>query len=141
MYPGKAYCKDITAKKTKALHFKANEDDNSDCLSQLIPAVNISESDTEYIIRLASPGLRREDFNIQIDQSVISISAKKETASLTDVNDRCEYDYTDWTRAFIMPKDADALLAHAIYQNGEMLIHIPRSNKNENPAKATIYVY
>lgn len=141
MYPGKAYCKDITVRETKALHFKANEDENNVCLSQLIPAVNISETNAEYIIKLATPGLKREDFMIKIDQSVISISAKKETDTLNDINDRCEYDYTDWTRAFIMPEDADALLAHAFYQNGEMLIHIPRNKTIENPAKATIYVY
>ena len=142
MYPGTASKKNIPARKTKALHFKETEDGKNVVTPPLIiPSVNISETDTEYHIVMATPGLQREDFCIEIDQTVITISAKKETKPLSCVNDRCEYDYTDWTRAFALPDDADALLVRAEYQNGELIIHIPRSNTSENQAKATIYVY
>jgi HSP20 family protein len=141
MYPGIACSKDIPIRKTKALHFKANEDGNVVSPALMVPAVNICENESEYLIILATSGLQREDFSITIDQSVISISAKREIVPLNRINDRCEYDYTDWTRAFVMPDDADALLAHAVYRNGEMAIHIPRNNSNKNQVKATIYVY
>lgn len=142
MYPGTASNRNIPARETKPLHFKEIEDGmNTDNLSLIIPAVNISETDTEYILVMAVPGLHRDDFSIEINQSVITIAAKKETAPLVCVNDRCEYDYTDWTRAFSLPADADALLANATYQNGELLIHIPRNSSTETGAKATIYVY
>jgi len=142
MYPGTASNRDIPARETKPLHFKEIEDGkNTVNTSLIIPAVNISETETQYILIMAAPGLHRDDFSIEINQSVITIAAKKETVPLVCVNDRCEYDYTDWTRAFSLPADADALLANATYQNGELIIHIPRNNTNEAGAKATIYVY
>jgi HSP20 family protein len=142
MYPGVACNKFIPSKKTEIFHFKENEDDhpigNTTCVC---PSVNISETKTEYHIIIATPGLHREDFNIEIDECILTISAKKETIPVDTVIDRCEYDLSEWTRAFILPDDADELLAHAQYKNGELTIHIPRSNTSENQAKATIYVY
>lgn len=142
MYPGIASNKSIPARKTEALHFKEKEEGmNIAGPTYTIPAVNIFESATEYLIVMATPGFGRENFNIEIDQSIITIAAKKETAPLSWVNDRLEYDYTEWTRAFTLPEDADEIMAHAHYQNGELVIHLPRNNNNENNAKAIIYVY
>jgi HSP20 family protein len=142
MYSGTANKKDFPVRQSQALHFKETEDGKNIISPALvIPSVNISESPTEYLIVMATPGLQREDFCIEIDQMVITILAKKETIPLSSINDRCEYDYTDWTRAFALPDDADALLSSAAYQNGELIIHIPRSDTSENQAKATIYVY
>ena len=142
MYPGTANNKDIPPRKTKVLHFrKKGKGDNIISAEHIIPAVNISETNAEYLVVMATPGLQRENFSIEIAQSIITISAKKETTPLCCVNDRCEYDYTDWTRGFALPADADGLLACAEYQNGELTIHIPRSSTSENQAKATIYVY
>lgn len=142
MYPGVACNRDIPAKETKPLHFREIEDEKTIVHSSLtIPAVNITEITAAYMLVMAVPGLHRDDFSIEINQSIITITAKKETVPLTCVNDRCEYDYTDWTRAFSLPSDADAFLANAVYQNGELTILIPRSNTGENQAKAIIYVY
>ena len=142
MYPGTACNRDIPARKTKALQFKKKgKGENRISPAHIIPAVNISETNAEYLIVMAAPGLRRENFNIEISQSVITIGAKKEITALSCVNDRCEYDYTDWTRAFALPEDADGLFTHAQYQNGELVIHIPRNSTSENQANTTIYVY
>jgi HSP20 family protein len=142
MYPGTACNRNIPARKTKALHFKETEDGQKSVNPvHTIPDVNISETATDYFIALATPGLHRDDFSIEIAQSVIAISGKKEIGLSTCVNDRCEYNYTDWTRAFTLPADADALLAHAEYQTGELVIHIPRNNTGENKTRTTIYVY
>ena len=142
MYPGAACNRDIPARETKPLHFKEIEDEkNIVNISLTIPAVNISETTSAYMMVMAVPGLHREDFSIEISQSLIAITAKKETATIACVNDRCEYDYTDWTRAFSLPADADAVLANAVYQNGELTIIIPRSNAAENQSKAIINVY
>ena len=142
MYPGTATNKLIPMRKTRVLHFrKKGQGDNSVTAEHLTPAVNISETNAHYLIAIAVPGLQRENFCIEISQSVITISAKKEITTLCCVNDRCEYDYTDWTRAFALPEDADGLLAHAQYQNGELFIHIPRNSTSEKQANVTIYVY
>lgn len=142
MYPCIASRKSIPVRITEALHFKEKgEGKNIAGPAYSIPAVNIFESATEYLIVMATPGFERENFNIEIDQSIITIAAKKETAPLSWVNDRLEYDYTEWTRAFTLPEDADELMAYAQYQNGELAIHLPRNENNENRAKSIIYVY
>ena len=142
MYPCIASSKSIPVRITEALHFKEKgEGKNIAGPAYSIPAVNIFETTTEYLIVMATPGFEHEDFNIGIDQSIITIAAKKETVPLSWVSDRLEYDYTDWTRAFNLPADADELLAHAQYQNGELVIHLPRNSFSENRAKAIIYVY
>ena len=142
MYPSIASSKFIPAKKTEALHFKEKDEEVKIIgPAYSIPAVNIFETTTEYLIVMATPGFERENFNIWIDQSIITIAAKKETVPLSWVSDRLEYDYTEWTRAFTLPADADELMAHAQYQNGELVIHLPRNDNNENQAKAIIYVY
>ncbi|MGQ0739307.1 MAG: Hsp20/alpha crystallin family protein [Bacteroidota bacterium] len=142
MYPGTACNRYIPAGKVEVLHFKEIEDEkNMIDPALLMPAVNISETATEYLVVMAAPGLHRDDFCIEINQSVITISAQKEIFPADAVNDRCEYNYTDWTRAFSLPPDAEALLAHAEYRNGELIIRIPRDAKSGSCEKITIYVY
>ena len=109
--------------------------------SNTIPSANIGETDTHYIITIAAPGLFREAFQIEIENSIINISALKEKIKTKYKIDRCEYNYSDWTRAFQLPDDADSMLAQAKYVHGELIIHIPRSESNENMVKACIYVY
>lgn len=140
MYPGIPVNRDIKSRKTKAFPFKESEDSLAS-QTQVVPAVNISETNNGYFIILAAPGLKRDDFKIEINQLVLTITAKKECNTICGVIDRSEYDYTDWTRAFILPADADTLFAKGEYQNGELLIYVPRSNSCDNEAKTTICVY
>ena len=46
-----------------------------------VPAVNIKETETEFRIELASPGLKREDFKIEVDENVLSISSERKKES------------------------------------------------------------
>ncbi len=123
------------------MYFKDELQSNNLKPSSSTPAVNISKTTAKYVIVIAAPGLHREDFNIEVDKAVIMIAAQKAATGFDPANDRCEYDYTDWARAFTLPDDADALLTSAVYQNGELVIQIPRSNTPDNFAKTTIYVY
>lgn len=117
----------------------ANSEDGKH--SHTIPLANVGETDTDYVITIAAPGLTREDFQIEIENSVISIAAQKEKIVSKYKTDRFEYNYSAWTRAFQLPDDADSILAHAKYVHGELIIHVPRSESNENMEKAKIYVY
>lgn len=140
MYPGTATKKDITPKGNRALYFKSKEESLVCEPEQVTPAVNITETPTQYLISIAAPGLYREDFSIEINESVLSISAQRETV-VNSPHDRWEYDFTDWTRNFVLPCDADTMLAHAKYWNGEVLINIPRGNTLKNKTATTVYVY
>lgn len=140
MYPGVACTKVIPVCKTEPVLFKENEE-KSPVRQHTVPAANIGESDNNYVISMAIPGLSREEFKIDIEDSLISISALKEDKLSVYKIDRCEYNFAHWTRVFQLPADADPILANAEYINGELIIHIPKGDAIEQIAKTSIYVY
>jgi len=109
--------------------------------TMLIPAANVDETHNEYILTIASPGFKRENFQVMIEKDMITIMAAKKASEQICIHDRCEYDYTRWKRAFALPDDADALLARARYKDGELIIRIPRGKTVKLSGITNIYVY
>lgn len=136
MYPGIPSLATFTPKQAVPVQFAEEQQSRAGG-----PASNISEFPTEYQIQVAVPGLKRQDFRIQLSRGVISISAKSVEPAQSCINDRCEFDYHDWTRAFVLPDDADAIMTQAIYHDGELFIRIPRDKNADNKALVTVSVY
>ncbi len=109
--------------------------------AMLIPAANVDETDHEYILTIASPGVKRKDVQVMIEKDIITIAAARERTSEHCKHDRCEYDFTRWKRTFSLPEDADALQASAGYKDGELTIRIPRGQTEKLSGIITIYVY
>jgi HSP20 family molecular chaperone IbpA len=109
--------------------------------AMVIPAANVDETDHEYILTIASPGFKRENLQVLIDEDIITIAAAKESTREYCTHDRCEYDYTRWKRAFTLPDDAVALMTRARYKDGELIIRIPRGKTDRLSGITTIYVY
>jgi HSP20 family protein len=106
-----------------------------------IPAANIDETATEYILTIASPGFKKKDFKVNIEKDFIVITAAKENLPDNLIHDRCEYDYTQWKRSFLLPDDADALMTRSHYIYGELIIRIPKGKTDQSSCTTTIYVY
>lgn len=123
--------------------FKSCDEKNVKAIkaTQLVPVANVDENESEYIITLAAPGFDKNAFKVNIENDTISISACKEPPDKNCTHDRLEYDYSCWERGFPLPGDADALMARACYVNGELLIRIPRGNRNYTPTLISVYVY
>ncbi|MDH7460549.1 Hsp20/alpha crystallin family protein [Chitinophagaceae bacterium 26-R-25] len=95
-----------------------------------VPAVNVNETETTYAISIAAPGLEKNDFHVQIQDGMITVSAEKEEKLEKDGKyNRREYNYTSWTRSFSLPEDADDEKIEAEYKNGELKIDVPRNGK------------
>lgn len=98
-----------------------------------IPAVNISESENEFHIELAAPGLKKEDFKISLDQELLSISADKREESVKSDEEkkynRREYSYSSFLRTFTLPEAADSENIDAEYTDG--VLNITISKKEE----------
>jgi HSP20 family protein len=109
--------------------------------AMLIPAANVDETKNEYILTIASPGFKRENFEVMIEKDMITIAAAKEASEQICIHGRCEYDYTRWKRVFSLPDDADALLTRARYKEGELIIRIPRGDRDKLSGTTNIYVY
>ena len=107
-------------------------------LTQKSPAVNIAETENEYRIEVAAPGYQKGDFEVKVDQDLLTISAKKEE-SKEDKGEkytRQEFSYVGFTRNFHLPETVNAEGIAATYENG--ILHITLAKKEEakpQPAK------
>ncbi len=94
-----------------------------------IPAVNVSETEKEFKLMFAAPGMDKKDFKVEADDSMLTISAEKEKAEKEEKGhfNRREYNYSSWSRSFNLPENCDASKIDAEYKNGELFIMIPKT--------------
>jgi HSP20 family protein len=103
-----------------------------------LPAVNISEDDKSYTVELVSPGFKKEDFKIKVDDDVLTISAetkKESTEGSSKEYSRREYSYNSFTRSFRLPENAKDNEISARYNDGILEIQIPKSNTQVKATK------
>lgn len=100
----------------------------SDRMISRVPAVNISESEGNYHIELAAPGLKKEDFKINLDKNVLSISAEQEVEEKEEKKNysRREYSYNSFVRSFNLPDSVDQSNIEAEYHNGVLKINVAK---------------
>ncbi|WGH76470.1 Hsp20/alpha crystallin family protein [Tenacibaculum tangerinum] len=94
-----------------------------------LPAVNIKENENEFTVDVAAPGMNKEDFQVNLENDVLTISSEKQE-NKEDTNDnytRKEYSYMSFKRSFTLPKGiVDSEKITATYKNGELKISIPK---------------
>jgi HSP20 family protein len=102
-----------------------------------MPAVNITEDKDNYIVSVAAPGLKKEDFNINIDGNMLSITAEKEEQKEEKEErfTRREYNYSSFARSFGIPDDVNREAIDANYENGVLKLLLP---KKEETKKAQV---
>lgn len=91
-----------------------------------VPAVNVSETDNEFSLTIAAPGLDKKDFKVDAYDDMLTISAEKEREEKSERYNRREYNYSSWSRSFTLPENCDAGKINAEYKNGELKIVIPK---------------
>ncbi|HWI89968.1 MAG TPA: Hsp20/alpha crystallin family protein [Flavisolibacter sp.] len=93
-----------------------------------MPAVNVGENMDNYIVSLAAPGLKKEDFKIGIEGNMLTISCEKELEQ-EEQNvkfTRKEYNFYSFSRSFTIPEDVKLDFIDAHYENGVLNIMLPR---------------
>jgi HSP20 family protein len=85
-----------------------------------IPSVNVTENSDTYQIALAAPGLKKDDFKVNVEGNLITISAEKSTSKEEKERKytRKEYNYTSFSRTFTLPENIKAEKIEAHYENG-----------------------
>jgi HSP20 family protein len=103
----------------------------SDKLASRVPAVNISETENEFNIELAAPGLKKEDFKINLDKNVLSVSADKKTENVEEGKkfSKREYSYNSFTRSFTLPDVADHGKIEAEYTDGVLKLAVAKKEE------------
>jgi HSP20 family protein len=93
-----------------------------------VPAVNVTENKDQYNVSLAAPGLKKEDFRIDIEGNMLNISSEKEekTEEKEEKFTRKEYSYSSFSRSFTIPEDVKMEAIEANYTDGLLNIRLPR---------------
>ena len=106
------------------------------------PAVNIKESETNFEILLAVPGLTKEDFIIEIDENVLKVSSelKNNEDSKDEKYSRHEFNFTSFNRAFTLPETIDEEKIEATYENGILKFVLPKKEEALPKEKRNIII-
>lgn len=107
-----------------------------------VPAVNITEDSNEYIVSLAVPGMKKDDFRIDVDGNMLTISSEKEeTKEEKDKKfTRKEYSYSSFSRSFSLPEEVNKERIEARYEDGVLKLSLPRKEEAKKPAAKHIAV-
>ena len=106
----------------------------------IMPAVNIKESEDNFTLELAAPGMDKKDFKIEMDGETLIISAEKEagTEEKQEIYTRKEFNYSAFKRSFHLAKnlvDADKIIAR--YENGILYLEIAKREEiKQKPARS-----
>lgn len=100
----------------------------SDRMISRVPAANISESEDHFHVELAAPGLKKEDFKLNLDRNVLNISveSRQEQNDQQKNYSKREYSYASWVRSFTLPETANAEQIDATYTDGVLKIDIAK---------------
>lgn len=104
-----------------------------------VPAINVSEDEKEYKIEIAAPGTTREDFNLSVNNGLLSIKMEKKSDNKEENKDskkyiRREFNYYKFEQRFSLPEDIDENNIEAQMTNGILCINLPKHNiETEEP--------
>jgi len=93
-----------------------------------VPAANIKETEKAYHVELAAPGMRKDDFKVELNDDLLSIRAehKEEKEEKQERYTKREFNYTSFVRSFRLPEEVDAERIKAAYHEGILNIEIPK---------------
>ncbi len=101
------------------------------------PAINVIETDKDYKVEVAAPGMTKEDFNIHLTENnelVISMEKKNETKEEDKDNKkylRREFSYTKFEQALVLPEDVEKDKIGARVNDGVLTIDLPKRTPEE----------
>ena len=100
------------------------------------PAINVFETEKEYKVELAAPGMTQEDFNVHIDEeNNLVISMEKKTENKEEKKEgrylRREFSYSKFQQTMILPDDVDKEKISAQVENGVLNIDLPKFSEQE----------
>lgn len=111
-------------------------------LGSNLPSVNLKESDTKIEFELAAPGMKKEDFKVEIDNDMLIISSEKEEEKeevrKKDNYIRKEFNYQSFCRTFSLPETANENKIEANYKDGVLHVVIDKKESSKKRALKTI---
>jgi HSP20 family protein len=105
------------------------------------PLVDITEDDTEYVIKAELPEVKKNDVKVRVEDGVLYISGERnlEKEEKGKRYHRIERAYGSFTRTFSLPEDADAQQVKAEFKDGLLSVHVAK-DKNARPKSIEVKV-
>ena len=97
-----------------------------------VPAVNTFENYDAFALEVAAPGMKKEDFKIELDNNTLTISSEQEENKKVKENEysRREFRYHSFTRSFQLPDNkVDSSNITAKYADGILYVNIPKKEE------------
>ena len=117
---------------------------NVNSIGTSIPAVNIQETEESFSVEVAAPGKTKEDFNIELENDILTISSEdrkeNETTEKNGRYTRKEFSYSTFKRAFSLPDTVDNSKIAGNYNNGVLEIALPKKEEAKVQAKRMIEI-
>ena len=100
---------------------------------QSFPAVNVIEKENAFKIELAAPGLKKEDFKVNVHENTLTISTEKKEEKTENVGKytRKEFNFSTFKRSFALPKNVDGEKIVAIYNDGVLGLELPKKEQSK----------
>ncbi|GMN09471.1 Hsp20/alpha crystallin family protein [Croceitalea sp. MTPC9] len=97
-------------------------------MNHKMPAVNIRENEKDFELEFAIPGFKKEDFNIEVDNDVLTVSSElKNESEVKEENfTRKEFSFSSFKRAFTLPETIDEGKINANYEDGILRLTLPK---------------
>lgn len=110
--------------------------------SGTVPAVNIKELDSQFEIELAVPGMKKDDFEIEVEDGVLSISSTQEEEQVNEKGKftRREFSYSSFRRSFTLPDSVNPTKIDATYKEGVLLVLLPKHKEAQPQPKKLIKI-
>ncbi|MBQ8888661.1 MAG: Hsp20/alpha crystallin family protein [Bacteroidaceae bacterium] len=97
------------------------------------PAINVIETDTQYKVEVAAPGMTKEDFNVHVDESGNLVIAMEKKTEIKEEDKekkgrylRREFSYSKFQQTLILPEDVEKNSINACMTDGVLRIELPR---------------
>ncbi|UII75186.1 Hsp20/alpha crystallin family protein [Flagellimonas sp. HMM57] len=96
-----------------------------------VPSVNIKDNTEAFELELAFPGFKKEDFKVEVDNDVLTISSevKSENEEVKDNYTRKEFSFSSFKRAFTLPETVDGNKIDASYEDGILKLTLPKKEE------------
>jgi HSP20 family protein len=106
---------------------------NGSSTNTTIPMVNIKENNENFEVEMAAPGMNKEDFKVELDGNVLTITSEKRNEQEVKEGERYsrrEFSYQSFQRSFQLPKEVvDADKIEAKYENGVLRLVVPKKEE------------
>jgi HSP20 family protein len=96
--------------------------------SPKVPAVNVSETENGYQLEVATPGMNKDDFEVEVKDGVLTISSesRSEKEEESEKYTRREFSYSAFKRSFVLPEEVEAEQIKASYRDGILYLDLPK---------------